>query len=114
MSDSHITLNRSAKGFFFGTFLSRISGLLRDIALAFYFGSGSDIAAFMVAFRFANLFRRLLGDSSIQAGFIPHFESIRVKQPEEALKFYRDLFFSLLIVLMAVVAIMEIFLLYFV
>jgi putative peptidoglycan lipid II flippase len=93
--DTQTSVKKSISSFFYGTMISRVSGMLRDMALAFFFGSGAFIAAFMVAFRFANLLRRLFGESSLQAGFIPHFESIKTHSQEKAAFFYRDLFFSM-------------------
>lgn len=97
MDSSHSIL-RSARRFFAGTFLSRLSGLARDMAMAFYFGSSPEIAAFMVSFRLANLFRRILGEGNLQAGFAPHYTGPA---------FYRDVSRSLSLVLFAVIAGLE-------
>ncbi|HSW73055.1 MAG TPA: murein biosynthesis integral membrane protein MurJ [Chlamydiales bacterium] len=97
----------SARKFFSGTLLSRISGMLRDMALAFFFGSSPVIASFMIAYRFANLLRRLLGEGSLQAGFIPHFAGLKASRPKEAETFFRDGFFTLFIVLAGVVLVGE-------
>lgn len=102
-TDSQKTISKSVSSFFFGTLLSRITGLFRDIALAFFFGSGPFISAFMVAYRLANLFRRIFGETSLQAGFVPHFESIKSSEPGKAAIFYRDLFFTMFFVLSLVV-----------
>ncbi|MBM3183935.1 MAG: murein biosynthesis integral membrane protein MurJ [Chlamydiae bacterium] len=107
MDTAHSIL-RSAKHFFAGTLLSRFSGLFRDVTMAFCFGSSPKIAAFMVAYRLANLFRRILGESSLQAGFIPHFEALRKEHPKEAFLFYRDTAFSLAVLLLGVVFGLEI------
>lgn len=106
MDTSQVVL-RFAKRFFAGTVLSRISGAARDIVMAFCFGSAPEIGAFMVAYRLANLFRRLFGEGSLQAGFIPHFSLFQGKQ---SFLFYRDCSFSLLFLLLFVVAIAEGFL----
>lgn len=92
-------LIQAAKKGFYGTLLSRISGMFRDITLAFFFGGSPHLAAFFVAYRFANLFRRLLGEGFIQAGFIPYFEKVRAQGKKEEILFFRDLFFSLMVVL---------------
>lgn len=63
--------------------------------MAFCFGSSGALAAFMVAYRFANLARRLFGESPIASGFVPHFEALRKESEESATKFFRDVFFSL-------------------
>lgn len=93
--DTPRTISRSSFAFLSGTFLSRLTGLGRDAAMAFAFGSNPAIAAFMVAFRFTNLIRRLFGEGPLTSGFIPHFEGIRLRSPETGAKFFRDLLFSL-------------------
>lgn len=102
MDTAHSIL-RSAKSFFAGTILSRVSGLFRDVAMAFCFGSAPEIASFMVAYRLANLFRRLLGEGNLQAGFVPHFEELRRESPQSAFLFYRDSSFSLVAMLLCVI-----------
>lgn len=95
MQDSTQSIHRSAARFFSGTMLSRITGMLRDIALAYAFGTQSTIAALMVAFRFAHLLRRLFGEGALQTAFIPHFEQLRKEDPKRAGQFFRDLALSL-------------------
>lgn len=55
-----------------GTLLSRIFGLIRDQVLATQFPLMIK-DAYVVAFRLPNLFRRLLGEGSLAASFIPVF-----------------------------------------
>jgi len=93
--DTPKTLSRSTLAFLSGTMLSRITGLGRDVSMAVVFGSNPAVAAFMVAFRFANLIRRLFGEGPLSSGFIPHFEQMRAESPEKGAAFFRDLFFSL-------------------
>ena len=50
------------------TLLSRVFGFLRDILIAATLGSGWVADAFVVAFRFPNLFRRLFGEGRVQFG----------------------------------------------
>ena len=75
--------------------------------MAFCFGSSPEIASFMVAYRLANLFRRLLGEGNLQAGFVPHFEELRRISPQSAFLFYRDSAFSLVAMLFLVIAGLE-------
>lgn len=107
MSDTSKTVSRSSLAFLTGTFFSRLSGLGRDVAMAFCFGSHPAIAAFMVAFRFANLMRRLFGEGPLPSGFIPHFEQIRSQSPEKGAQFFRDLFFSLAVLLLGLIGVVE-------
>lgn len=102
MSDTTSSILKSARSFLAGTALSRISGLFRDIAMASAFGSSAEIAAFMVSYRLANLFRRLFGEGNLQAGFIPHF----VESGERGPLFFRDTLYSMgILLLLAILAI---------
>jgi putative peptidoglycan lipid II flippase len=90
-----------------GTLLSRLSGLGRDVAMAFCFGSAPAIAAFMVAFRFAYLLRRLFGEGLLSPAFIPHFEALRRESAEQSGALYRDLCASLAFLLLCVIGVAE-------
>jgi putative peptidoglycan lipid II flippase len=107
-TDRPQSISKSAIAFLSGTFLSRVTGMCRDIAMAFSFGAHPAIAAFLVAFRFSNLLRRLFGEGQMTAGFIPYFESIRKESPEKGALFFRDLFHSLSLFLILLIAIVEI------
>src|SRR3546814_13788964 len=53
------------------TFLSRISGLVRDQVYAAVFGAGPAMDAFVVAFRIPNFMRRLSPEGSFSMPFVP-------------------------------------------
>jgi len=97
--DTSKTVSRSALSFFSGTLLSRVSGMLRDMVMAFFFGTSPALAAFFLAYRFVYLLRRLLGEGLFHQGFIPHFEAKNKVDPREGALFFRDLFWSLAIFL---------------
>ncbi len=98
----------ATRRFFSGTFLSRISGLLRDLVMAFIFGDHPSVAAFMVAFRFSNLFRRLLGEGPFQSIFIPYYEEMRIRGHREASLFFRNLSSWILLLLLGIALVSEI------
>ena len=89
--DSNRSILRSATRFFSGTMLSRVTGMLRDISMAYVFGTQNSIAALLVAFRFAHLLRRLLGEGAMQTALIPYFEELRKEDPNRAGHFFCDL-----------------------
>lgn len=91
MKDTIQTIRHSSRRFFSGTLLSRLTGMLRDISMAYAFGTQSSIAAFMVAFRLAHLLRRLFGEGALQSAFIPEFETLRHQSEQRAFTFFRDL-----------------------
>jgi putative peptidoglycan lipid II flippase len=102
MADSTKLIFSSAKRFFSGTLISRVSGLARDIAMAYAFGTGAAVAGFLVAFRFAHLLRRLFGEGAMQAAFVPLFEHIRHENPQKAAFFFRDLQRAIFLILVGV------------
>lgn len=55
------------------TLLSRVLGLVRDVATAGLFGLGPVMDAFAFAFRIPNLTRRLFGEGALSAAFLPAF-----------------------------------------
>ncbi len=95
MQDSTHTIVSSAKRFFSGTMLSRLTGMLRDMALAFAFGTQDSLAAFLTAFRLSHLLRRIFGEGALQTAFIPHFEELRKDDAGRACRFFCDLTASL-------------------
>jgi len=66
------------------TLLSRALGMLRDILIAFHFGTSLLASAFFVAFTLPNLFRRLFGEGALSSAFIPVFIETREKEGEKA------------------------------
>lgn len=107
-TDSTQTLTRSALRFFSGTSISRVSGLVRDMTMAFCFGTSPALAAFFLAYRFVYLIRRLFGEGLLHQGFIPHFETKKNEDPRRGALFFRDLFFSLSILLGGLIVVAEI------
>lgn len=91
LPDSISSITRSAVRFFSGTALSRVTGMLRDMVLAFCFGTHEALAALFVAYRLAQLARRLFGEGALQSAFIPVFEEMRKEEPVQAFRFFRDL-----------------------
>lgn len=103
MKDSLSTIFRSAGHFLTGTAISRLTGLLRDISLAFAFGATPEVAALLVAFRLSHLARRLLGEGAMQQAFIPLFEELRKEDESRALSFFKTLAWSLSVLLVILI-----------
>jgi putative peptidoglycan lipid II flippase len=66
------------------TAISRVAGLVRELIMAYYFGTSAAQSAFVVAFRLPNLFRRLFGEGALSNAFIPVFTETLVKEGKEA------------------------------
>ncbi len=61
---------------FVGIFGSRVTGMVRDIAMTHYWGgTGAAQAAFYTAFFLPNLFRSLFGEGAFTAAFLPSIAS---------------------------------------
>ncbi len=62
------------------TTLSRILGLVRDVVIARYFGAGSGMDAFIVAFRIPNFLRRLFAEGGFSQAFVPVLAEYRERR----------------------------------
>ncbi|MCE2885070.1 MAG: murein biosynthesis integral membrane protein MurJ [Planctomycetaceae bacterium] len=69
------------------TFVSRITGLVRDGALAAVFGVGPINDAFAFGFQIPNLFRRLFGEGALSAAFLPRYSELVRDDPEVARRY---------------------------
>lgn len=86
-----------------GTAVSRIFGYIRDMLVAYMFGAGMFADAFYAAFRIPNLIRRMLGEGSFSAAFIPVFsEYLHTKPKSETQKLINVVFTSLFCVLLII------------
>ncbi|MBE8182839.1 MAG: murein biosynthesis integral membrane protein MurJ [Candidatus Portiera sp.] len=68
------------------TFLSRIFGLFRDIALAATFGGSGALDAFLIAFRIPNFFRRIFAEGAFVQALLPMIVEFQSKGDKQALK----------------------------
>ena len=92
-------LARSAGVTGVATLSSRILGLARDQVLAAFFGAGSDMDAFIVAFRIPNLVRDLFAEGAMSAAFVPTFTSrLTLHGKDEAWRLANNLITALLLV----------------
>ncbi|AGK59964.1 integral membrane protein MviN [Hyphomicrobium denitrificans 1NES1] len=85
------------------TLLSRLFGFVRDILIAATLGSGWVADAFVVAFRFPNLFRRLFGEGAFNSAFVPIFaKKLEGEGPQAARTFAEEAMAGLLFILLIV------------
>jgi putative peptidoglycan lipid II flippase len=59
-----------------GIFASRLAGLVRERALATYFGTGLHADVFGAALRLPNALQNLLGEGTLSASFIPAYSAL--------------------------------------
>jgi putative peptidoglycan lipid II flippase len=91
------------------TLLSRISGFVRDVVLAYFFGTGTAIQAFIVALRLPNLLRDLVGEGITNTTMVPVFSKLLAAgKREEFLRLCRFIFKFIFIALVVIVLIAQI------
>lgn len=81
------------------TLLSRGSGLLRDVLMANYLGTGAVADAFNVAFSLPNMFRRFFAEGAFNQAFVPIYAK-KLQSGEDADRFAADAFSGLTAVLL--------------
>lgn len=104
MSENKENLTRDVGRISSGTFLSRISGLIRDIFLTHFLGATAIADSFGVAFVIPNMLRGLFGEGSLAAAFIPTYTEIKeTRSREEAIAFAANLLSILVLILIGLV-----------
>ena len=93
-----MSLLRSAAVVSAMTLLSRVTGLVRDMLIARYFGVTGATDAFYVAFRIPNLLRRLFAEGAFSQAFLPMLSEVKEKEGEEKTADFVSHVFSLLAV----------------
>jgi putative peptidoglycan lipid II flippase len=68
------------------TLASRITGLMRELLVAAFFGASATTDAFNVAFRIPNLLRRLFAEGAFSQAFVPVLATTRASHGDEATK----------------------------
>jgi putative peptidoglycan lipid II flippase len=84
------------------TMVSRILGLVRDILMAAFLGTGPVAQAFLIAFTLPNMFRRFFAEGAFNLAFVPLFAK-KVEAGEDAEGFARDALSGLAFVLVILV-----------
>ena len=72
------------------TMLSRVLGLIRDIVIAYFFGSSAAADSFFLAFRIPNFFRRLFAEGAFSQAFIPVLSEYKQGGDRSALRSLLD------------------------
>jgi putative peptidoglycan lipid II flippase len=76
------------------TLLSRITGFVRDILMAWILGRGILADAFIVAFLFPGYFRQIFGEGTINPAFLPRYAALHAKGEHQAAALFADRVFS--------------------
>lgn len=89
-----------------GILTSRISGLFREAAVAFFFGVGPHADVFRSAFRAPNLIQNLLGEQTLSAAFIPIYSRMLGEGRDRAAARFAGAAFGLLFAVASGVALL--------
>ncbi|MDR1400932.1 MAG: murein biosynthesis integral membrane protein MurJ [Endomicrobium sp.] len=92
-----------------GTLLSRVLGYTRDMLVANLFGTGMFADAFYAAVRIPNLFRRVFGEGSFSAAFIPIFNKYLNEKERTSTQNFLNAVFSSLFLILIIVSVLGMF-----
>lgn len=101
-SEKTRSIIKSSSHFGLTTLISRISGFIRDVLFASYFGANSSTDAFFVAFKIPNFFRRLFAEGAFSQAFIPVLQEYRIKKQNLLINFVQNVFGNLFFVLVII------------
>jgi len=93
-----------------GIMVSRILGYFRDMLVASMFGAGFYADTFYAAFRIPNLFRRLFGESSLNAVFVPVFSEVLQKGQKQKVEEFISAVSTVMFILLGIITILGIIL----
>lgn len=95
------------------TFISRITGFVRDMFLANMLGAGMMSDAFFVSFKLPNLFRSLFAEGAFTSAFVPLFSQRMVADGKKKALFFASQAISVLVFFLVIfVLLFEIFMPY--
>jgi putative peptidoglycan lipid II flippase len=101
-------LFRSAGRVSAAIFLSRITGLVREMVMARLFGAGAVYDAFLLGFRIPNLARDLFAEGALSSAFVPIFTQYLTKKGKHAAAELSNLVATALIVVVGALCIVGI------
>ncbi|WP_347138746.1 murein biosynthesis integral membrane protein MurJ [Paracoccus sp. SSK6] len=90
------------------TFVSRVSGFVRDILMAAWLGSGAVADAFFVGLSLPNMFRRFFAEGAFNTAFVPMF-SKKLDDRTDAQRFASEAFSGLLMTVLLLSAVAMVF-----
>ena len=94
-----------------GILAGRLSGLVREILLAYFFGTSALIGYFKYAFSLPNLARRILGEGALNNAFLPILSDKKELSTEKAAEFSSRILstFAILNSIIAIIGVLTLF-----
>ena len=108
-NDNPTTITRSAGVIGFAVMVSRLLGLMREQAIAYFFTAGVSADAFYAAFRIPNLVRDLFGEGVLSKAFVRTFTATELEEGEEAAQRLASRVFNLTALVLTVLCLIGIF-----
>lgn len=90
------------------TAISRITGLVRDIVCAYYFGATAGFDAFNVAYRIPNFFRGLFGEGAFSQAFVPVLSEYRQTRGTTDIKTFLESMVGVMLVVLTIFTVLAI------
>ena len=87
------------------TVVSRVFGMLRDMAFAYFLGAGLMMDIWVIAFKIPNLARRLFGEGAATSSFIPVYSAELKRDKAAAMRLAHTVVTAIVTLLTAVVAV---------
>lgn len=110
MSNTTRTVTKAAGIMMAAIFLSRVSGLFRDMVIAHKFGAGTAVDAYTVAFNLPDLIWFLLSIGALSGAFIPVFSEHWTKgEKDEAWKVFNIVGTFIFVLLTVIIILCEIY-----
>jgi len=92
-----------------GILLSKVIGLVRERAIAHYFGNSDAADAFRSAFRIPNFLQNLFGEGVLSASFIPVYARLRAEERHDEANQLAEAIFAILFFLVSLLTLAGIF-----
>jgi len=93
----------------FFTFVSRISGFIRDIFIAAFLGAGIFSDIFIIAFKLPNLFRRITAEGALTSAFLPIYSKLKEHKGDVfAFVYFKNILYQVSISLLVIMTILQI------
>jgi putative peptidoglycan lipid II flippase len=92
----------------FATIISRILGMVRDMAVSRLFGAGLATDAFFAAFQIPNMLRRFFAEGALTSAFVPIFSEYYTRKGEAEAWELANICFTILTIVLALIVLLGI------
>ena len=109
LSNNPLPMRRRMLSVSAATFFSRMTGFVRDMLIAYGFGTGETSDLFYIGYRIPNMLRELFAEGTLSSAFIPQLtRTLKEEGAEQASRLMTSVGFLLLLVLLVILSAGEI------